>query len=341
MTREVTARYHDPVDEIWLACAQRLGFRVVRSGDAYASTDGQGTLIIGEPATLDADDCLAQMILHELCHALVEGDQAMAARDWGLHNEDDRDLAREHACLRLQAHLCDVHGLRAVLAPTTQWRPFYDALGADPFAAAASEGGRHEPSAVAARQALVRSRRPRWQDALATALTATAAIAEAAAPTSAADSLWRRFQGRPERHALGHALRRNDVRCGDCAWRVQGGRCSVAGRQVPPGTAGCVSFEPAGSLDCQSCAACCRQAYDVVDIARGEPVRERHPRLVTFGKRGRAQLLRPGGNCVALATLAPARWGCTIYDDRPRSCRDFSMAGTNCLDARRRVGLSV
>jgi len=30
-----------------------------------------------------------------------------------------------------------------------------------------------------------------------------------------------------------------------------------------------------------------------------------------------------------------------LYDDRPRSCRDFTLGSAHCLTARRRVGLSL
>src|ERR1043166_3435986 len=96
--RDVTHRYRDPLDRIWLASAARLGLAVVRSSAAYASTDGRGTLHIGTPETLDPDDCLAQIVLHELCHALVQGDDSFAVADWGLDNETERDLEREWAC---------------------------------------------------------------------------------------------------------------------------------------------------------------------------------------------------------------------------------------------------
>ena len=35
------------------------------------------------------------------------------------------------------------------------------------------------------------------------------------------------------------------------------------------------------------------------------------------------------------------RFHCTIYDDRPRTCRDFTLGSAHCLTARRRVGLSL
>ncbi|MEZ4268075.1 MAG: hypothetical protein R3F39_17050 [Myxococcota bacterium] len=132
--RAVTARYDDPVDLIWLATAKALGIDVVRAPDAYASWDGRGTLTIATPAEMDPDDCLAQMIFHELCHALVEGPESLTRVDWGLENVDNRDAIREHATDRLQAALADRHGLRQFMAVTTDWRAYYDALPEDPLA---------------------------------------------------------------------------------------------------------------------------------------------------------------------------------------------------------------
>ena len=126
-------RYVDPLDQLWLATAARLGFRVERGDSVYASTNGRGVMTLGTHETLDQDDCLAQMIFHECCHWLVEGEETRRAPDWGLDNVTDRDVPREMACLRLQAFLADRHGLRAVLAPTTDFREFHDALPADPF----------------------------------------------------------------------------------------------------------------------------------------------------------------------------------------------------------------
>ncbi len=124
--------YRDPLDEVWLGLAGRLGLRVDRAPDAYAKVE-RGVVTIGTPETLDPDDCLGQMILHELCHALVEGEGAWHAPDWGLDNTSERDRPREEACLRVQAALLRPHGLRRVLAPTTDHRSFYDALPEDPF----------------------------------------------------------------------------------------------------------------------------------------------------------------------------------------------------------------
>ncbi len=181
MQREPSHIYLDPLDAIWLTVAARIGFRVQRSAEVYASTDGRGTLTIGAPSTLDRDDCLAQMILHELCHSLIEGAQSLGIPDFGLDNESDRDIVREHACLRLQASLTGEHGLRSALAPTTDFRGYYDALPADPL----EDGG--EPATVLARAGAARSKQPPWAPHLAQGLEATARVMKAAAAVRATD----------------------------------------------------------------------------------------------------------------------------------------------------------
>lgn len=174
--RRVDARYEDPLDRIWIATAARLGLTVERSGEVYAATDGAGRLLLGAGATLDADDCVAQMIFHELCHALVQDDDAFARRDWGLDNRTDADAPRERACLLLQACLAQRHGLRAFLAPTTDYRAFWDALPIDPLA------GAEEVPAALARRGLERATAPPFAPHLDDALTATAAIVALARP---------------------------------------------------------------------------------------------------------------------------------------------------------------
>src|SRR5438552_2145117 len=71
--RPVTHRYVDPLDAVWLECARQIGLRVTRTRDAYATTDGRGTLALSTAEGLDADDCVAQMVFHELCHSMIEG----------------------------------------------------------------------------------------------------------------------------------------------------------------------------------------------------------------------------------------------------------------------------
>ncbi|MBM4364013.1 MAG: YkgJ family cysteine cluster protein, partial [Deltaproteobacteria bacterium] len=91
------------------------------------------------------------------------------------------------------------------------------------------------------------------------------------------------------------------------------------------------------------CGACCREAYDCVQLSPRDPVRRLHPELVV--RRGPyLEIARSGGRCSALAVTgdaaAPA-YACQIYGARPRSCREFENAGAHCLVARRRVGLSL
>jgi hypothetical protein len=329
MRRRATHRYADPLDEIWLACARRIGFRVGRTGDAYARTDGAGGLLIGTDDLLDPDDCLAQMILHELCHALVEGEAAWTRPDWGLDNQTRTDEPREHACLRLQAALLRPHGLRRALAPTTEYRSFYDDLTADPLAG--DDGAAHI--------ALGRAGRKPFAPHLAEALEATAIVARAAAAAAAPGSLWSTVEAPVARHETGFPLGAGGT-CGDCAWRFQArgaDRCRQAGgARVEAGWAACERWEAA--LDCQACGACCRHAYDSVTVARRDPVVRRHPELVVW-REGYVELRRDGDRCAALE-VSGRRFACRIYADRPRPCRDFANGGPHCLEARRRIGLS-
>ena len=360
--RPITHRYDDPLDLIWLACAARVGYRVVRSDQVYAATDGRGTLLIGSDDLLDPDDCLAQMILHELCHALIEGDEGEARADWGLDNTSNRHLSRERACLRLQAYLAEPFGLRAFFAPTTDFRMrFWDRLPADPFQPGATDDGRREASCVAARVGAWRASRPRWHAPLTDALTATAALATLVATAreqeprtpASGDSrplLWETFGAPPAPHPAGHATvahYHNGHGCADCAWSLvtRGSRrCRhVPAVRLPENAPACHRWEAADELDCRDCGACCREAYQAVEIGSREAVNQKYPALVSVRDDGQYRLRRDGERCVALAGGREAgdSYGCTIYRDRPRTCREFERGSAHCLDARQRVGLSL
>ena len=170
MDRQPRHIYLDPLDAIWLTVAQRIGFRVERSSEVYASTDGRGVMTIGTAETLDPDDSLAQMILHELCHSLVEGAQSLRVPDFGLDNETLKDVTREHACLRLQAWLTGPYGLRRALAPTTDFRSYYDELPDDPLAPS------DDPAVSIARAGADRSSVQPWAPHLQDGLRATARV---------------------------------------------------------------------------------------------------------------------------------------------------------------------
>jgi hypothetical protein len=320
----------DPrIDRVWVDAAARLGFEVDRTTAAYASylaTAGRGRIAIGTPETLDADDSVAQLVFHELCHALVQGQANLTVADWGLDNTSDRDLPAEHACLRLQAHLADRHALRPLMTPTTISRGYYQQLAAFPL----------EGNDQAARLAQTAVRQPLagWLPALDQALEATAAIVRAEG----------RWSG--DGHPLGLKLG-GPERCGTCVWRHGGGvqgRCRQVtsadgnGHRVDDDFPACVAWEPA--LDCQACAACCREGFDSVAVGVRESVTWQHPELVV--RNGpRFFLARSGGQCAALRERPDPPWSCAIYPDRPQACREVQPGDRRCLVARRRVGLSL
>ena len=344
----MTRRYRDPLDEIWTGAAARIGLRVVRSSEVYASTDGQGTLAIGTGDTLDADDCLAQMIFHELCHSLVEGLASLDRVDWGLCNETDRDVPKERACLRLQATLARPWGLGAFLAPTTEHRSFYDGLGDDALSPPRSD------EVLLARRGAARSQMKPWAPHVEDALAATLAVVKAAQAYAAQDSLAARLEAVRAMHPVGMFFEASPTtgRCGDCGWSRMSGRgkavlrCQQAGgARVDADWPACERHEAA--LDCLTCGACCREAFHSVTVSPRDPVVKLHPELVVR-REGRTELARSGARCAALgggppqkaAYEASASYTCAIYTDRPATCRDFELGSDNCLTARRRVGLS-
>ncbi len=348
--RAIHHRYEDPLDRLWLTCAERVGLRVVREAGAYASTDGRGTLKIAIPEELDPDDSLAQMVFHELCHALVEGPESFEKEDWGLDNTSDDDVVREHACVRLQAFLSRSRGLGTFFAVTTDFRAFHDALPADPF-----EGPVGDRSVVLARKALARVGARPWSPHLVEALDATAVIAGALArfaPSGAEDSrasLWSVIEPASPLHPVGLPLARSGTAasrasCGECGFSRPRGRalrCGKTQRATRASHPACERWEPA--LRCETCGACCREAFDVIEVGAREPFAKKHRALLVVREPGPLDLPRPGGRCPPLvgdgSQAAPYR--CTLHAERPRTCRDFAVGGDACLTARRRVGLST
>lgn len=343
----VTALDDPRIDALWIETGRRCGFQVLRGSAAYASTDGQGRILIGEPASLDPEDSLAQLVLHEICHALVQGEARWGERDWGLDNTSDRDAVREKACLRLQAHLAGGAGLRPAMAPTTEWGAYYEAL---PLRAIAPPASDQQPPTGAdpdadpdgplacglARAGLALAKRAGWLVHLQAALVETAVLMT-------------------PRHPLGFAMGPRGESCGTCAWGYVGGRgigvlrCRQSagevgdGRRVQSDAPACDRWEP--PVDCATCGACCREAYHAVNVSMRDPVTWKHPGLIVRNGH-RYTLLRAAERCAALeggpgAVGEPgAPYTCRIYEDRPRTCRDFERGGRHCLVARRRVGLS-
>jgi len=343
VAREVTYRYIDPLTQVWVGAARRIGLRVVRTPDAYAATDGRGTLAIGDDTTLDKDDSLAQMIFHELCHSLVEGEESFQRADWGMDNTGPDHDWREHACLRLQYVLTGRYGLRTLFAPTTDFRAFWNTLSGDVLA------DRTDRSTQAAIAGLRRVSHPPWSPALTEALASTSRIALEASKYATKDTevLWHGVSEPPAPHptGLGAGTRGS---CGTCVWRHDhrgAARCRQAAAKVDPAWPGCERFEATTEVGCQDCGACCREAYDAVDVQPRDPAVKAQPLYVI--RRGDIyEVRRSGDRCSALLGgdhLGDKRtqFRCVIYDDRPRTCREFTLGSEHCLTARRRVGLSL
>ena len=176
--------YLDPLDTIWIRAIETMGLRVVTTNSAYADYDGKGTLAIGSTRILDPDDCVAQIVFHEICHWLVEGQDSVEQVNWGVVNTSLRDLDREYASLRVQAALAAPFGLRRFLANTTDHRAYYDALPEDPLAL--SDDGTAELAIVG----LARAREKPWAPALEQALAATQTIVAAVAPSALPPSMY-------------------------------------------------------------------------------------------------------------------------------------------------------
>lgn len=329
-------RYQDPLDLIWISAAAKLGMRVVRSEEVYAAWDGRAQLTLSASGGFDPDDSLAQLIFHEICHALTEGPDAFSRVDWGLENTDRRHLVREHACHRVQAALADPYGLRELLAVTTVYRPYYDALPPDPLAPGP------DPAIPIARAGHRRGLSGPWAAAIAEALDATARLAAIVAPFAPPESLWR--LARP-RHPTGLGPGDDPSRlCGGCAWAqpAEGGLgCVVAGgAPVEPDWLGCRHHEPPlDAAACGRCGACCREAFHQVPVEDGAALWQIAPELIVTDEHG-AHLPRPGGRCVLLTGDGrQAPFLCARYDARPTACAEFEPGGASCREARRRLGL--
>lgn len=186
--RNIEKTYDDPLSLVWINAAARMGMRVERSAEVNASWDGDGVLTIGTSETLDPDDCLAQMVLHETCHALCEGPDSLLKLDWGLDNFDPTKKVHEHACLRLQAALADQHGMRSFFAATTMFRSYYDRLPAEPLAA--SDDAMDALAITQAKAGWERAQNGPWANALQEALRRTAQIASVLHGLTTDDSLW-------------------------------------------------------------------------------------------------------------------------------------------------------
>ena len=133
----------------------------------------------------------------------------------------------------------------------------------------------------------------------------------------------------------------SDRSCGNCAWSHLRGpgpkklRCVRAGYQrVAAQEPACLYWED--SLDCLEGGACCSEAYDAVEVSRTDPVRKKQPDWIVKVGRYYQVLRRKNNRCAALQE----NLHCSIYEDRPQCCRDFTKGSANCLFARRRLKIS-
>jgi Putative zinc- or iron-chelating domain len=325
--RTVSPLATDAIETLWRRAAERIGFAVARTAEAYATSNGHGLIAIGVDGVLDEDDAFAQLLFHELCHAITEGERAVGSPDWGLENVPSHQV-REHACLRFGAWLAGAFGLRALMAPTTEYRSYYDALAGDPLEL---DLRRPDPAVALAVVARDRFEVSPWRAAIEEALVATAALTL-------------------ERHPLGFPLGTPGQTCGTCAWMYRGGRgtpverCRQSapptgdGARVSPALVACARWEP--PVDCQTCGACCREAYHSVTVSVRDPVVWKEPDLIVRTGH-RFEIRREGPRCAALVVDSPRDYACSIYQNRPQPCRDFASGGRHCIEARRRVGLST
>lgn len=339
--RRPTHRYTDPLDLVWIRTAERIGWRVVRSDDVYAAFDGKGTLTVCNPDHFDPDDCMAQYILHEICHALVAGPDGCSLENFGLDNTSEVHLLWEQATHRVQAELTRRYGLRGMLRPNSEYRYYFDALPELPL----FDDG--DPAVEPARKGIHRADRGPWREAIVEALQATREIFRVAAVFAPADNLFD-FNTAP-RHRPDLRTSYAEFSCDACAWRTPGGpqHCHRFSDATPEefqairieGGA-CPKFQPELTpRDCGACGACCREGFHLVEVAGDEPFATSHRHLLVFDQHGQ-HLPRPGGLCPLLDGGAGSPWLCRDYEQRPQSCRDFELGGPACLEARRRVGLS-
>ena len=299
------------VDRLWIDAARELGFAVVRTPNAYASSDGAGGIAIGATEILDGDDALAQLVFHELCHAITEGDASRRSCPTGASTTRRGDVVREHACLRVQAHLADRFGLRAAdgaddadTARTTTALP------------ARSAGQRRRPGDEAARAPralpIAGARRARFG-----AVGVAARTIERGAGAETAAAICARTAKPPAAPARLRARSRRRRPAAACAWLYVGGRGS-RGRALPAERAGATATARArrasiaacerweALVDCRTCGACCREAYHSVTVSVRDPVVWKQPDLIV--RHGhRFEIRREGSRCAALTVTSDGR----------------------------------
>ena len=178
--RPIKSRYVDPLELVWLTTAKRLGLYIRRSPLVFSATDGTGRLQLSTRDDLDADDCLAQMVLHEICHWCTNGEETALERDWGFALDGPTD-PREHAALRLQAWLADQVNLRTMFGPTGIYRQYYNRIPSDPTEPINEDEWENHVVTVA-KQAIERIQTTPWHPHVLRAMEATAHLRSLVTP---------------------------------------------------------------------------------------------------------------------------------------------------------------
>lgn len=147
--------------------------------------------------------------------------------------------------------------------------------------------------------------------------------------------------------------------CSQCAWcqHDDDGRWCQGfatgderGPSVREDTAACGLFEAIGSVGCDDCGACCREAFDSVPVSESDAERlgpswAHRIRVHSDGWTDLHRVPSPtgcGSRCAALYQEGgDGPWRCDMYAVRPTNCRDLEVGSAGCLFARRRVGLSA
>ncbi|NCG19325.1 MAG: hypothetical protein GWP91_09990 [Rhodobacterales bacterium] len=144
--------------------------------------------------------------------------------------------------------------------------------------------------------------------------------------------------------------------CGTCTWALgdtehrvclkAAAPASEDGPVVQESDLACAEYET--GVNCDPCGACCREAFDSVPVGpEDEATALAHPEFIRQYDENWRDLKRvptaTGTRCAALCNDGSQGqpYRCVIYAGRPSPCRDLEVGGTNCLYARRRVGLSV
>jgi hypothetical protein len=330
MKREARSPLATPaIDEIWRRAAARSA-SLDAHDDAYATSDGRGGIAIGATDTLDDDDALAQLVFHELCHAITEG-ETRCGRRTGASTTSRARGARARVPARAGAPGRSF-GLRAVDGADDAVPRVLRGAAGDPLASTPGDrrGGRRGAAAACARFDA-----SAWRAPIEQALAETAAAIGVARPRGARTRSVSRWVPAES--------------CGTCAWLYEGGRgprSPGAGRPRRP-RATASARRAASRLRAlgaarrlRTCGACCREAYHSVTVTMRDPVVWQEPHLIV--RHGpRFEILREGSRCAALHVVEEDRsYTCTIYQNRPRPCREFAAGGRHCIEARRRVGLT-